>query len=66
MNARISPTEPQTQPGIASAEQGYVILDGPDGVAVTMTHQAAEQTAQSLHEAAQIAGRQMQDKGQGD
>jgi hypothetical protein len=53
---------PQTEPGVASAEDGYVILDGPDGIAVTMTPQAAERTAQSLHAAAEIADRQRQGK----
>jgi hypothetical protein len=40
--------------GIANAEQGLVILDGPDGVAVTLTAEAAEETAASLSAAAQL------------
>ncbi|MDR7156976.1 MULTISPECIES: uL15m family ribosomal protein [Sphingobium] len=45
----------QTQPGIASAEDGLVLLDGPDGIAVTMTAHAASETGKSLIEAAQRA-----------
>lgn len=41
--------------GQASAENGVVILDGPDGVAVTMTAEAAELTADSLRAAARLA-----------
>lgn len=47
--------QPQTEPGIASAEDGLVVLDGPDGVAVTMTPDAAARTGHSLIEAAAIA-----------
>ena len=39
--------QPQTEPGVATAEDGYVILDGPDGLAVTMTAAAATLTGQS-------------------
>jgi hypothetical protein len=38
--------------GEATAEEGEVVLDGPDGVAVTMTSDAADGTAISLHAAA--------------
>lgn len=44
--------KPCEDPGQACAENGLVILDGPDGVAVTMTADAAEQTADSLRAAA--------------
>jgi len=49
---------PEESPGIASAEQGVVLLDGPDGVAISMTPEAAEATARSLLIAAEEAGRQ--------
>ena len=40
-----------------SAEDGEVILDGPDGVDVKITPEAAEQTADNLiHGAAKAAG----------
>lgn len=50
--------QPQTQPGVATAEEGLVILDGPDGVAVTMTADAAQKTGHSLILAADIAAKQ--------
>lgn len=45
-------TEPQDQPGAASAEAGIVILDGPGGVAIAMTSDAAEETGKRLIAAA--------------
>lgn len=51
-----------TSPGRASAEQGQVMLDGPDGVALTMTPEAAVGTAWSLLEAAEVARRQRDDE----
>ena len=44
--------QPETQPGIATAERGLVFLDGPDGVATTMTPEAAAATGRSLIDAA--------------
>lgn len=38
-----------------TAEDGEVILDGPDGVDVTVTPEAAEQTAENLIEGAVMA-----------
>lgn len=46
---------PYDQPGKATAEGGVVLLDGPDGVAVTMTPDAAARTAESLRQAAELA-----------
>jgi hypothetical protein len=51
-------TETFDRPGVATAEQGQVLLDGPDGVAVSMTPEAAEATARSLVDAATAARRQ--------
>lgn len=45
-------------PGKAHAEEGVVILDGPDGVAVTMTAYSASETGKSLLEAARVAEEQ--------
>jgi len=42
----------QTKPGQAHSEDGLVVLDGPDGIAVTMTAEAARGTAASLKSAA--------------
>lgn len=50
--------KPHENAGIASAENGFVVLDGPDGVAVTMTADAAEATGTSLLQAAEEARRQ--------
>lgn len=48
-------TETEEDGGVASAEEGQVMLDGPDGVAVTMTPDAATETANSLIAAAERA-----------
>lgn len=36
------------QPSEVDAEDGKVVLDGPDGVAVLMTPEAAEETSERL------------------
>jgi hypothetical protein len=51
-----------TEPGIANAEEGFVVLDGPAGIAVTMTAGAAAGTGRSLIAAAEIAERQIADR----
>jgi hypothetical protein len=43
------------KPGKAFADQGQVMLDGPDGIAVSMTPEAAEGTAHELLRAASDA-----------
>jgi hypothetical protein len=43
------------EPTEVSAKDGEVILDGPDGVDVKVTPEAAEQTADNLIEGAVIA-----------
>jgi len=55
------PTDPHSTPGIATAEEGHVFLDGPNGVAITMTAQAAIATGQRLVEAGQEALRQQRE-----
>jgi len=54
-----SATQTQTKPGVANAEGGLVVLDGPDGVAVTMTPDAAKKTGTSLITAAELAKEQI-------
>jgi len=49
--------QPCTSAGAATAEEGIVLLDGPDGVAVAMTPQAARLTGEALLRAAQEAER---------
>lgn len=52
MNAHRAYAKACDQPGRATAEGGVVLLEGPDGIAVTMTAEAAVRTAQSLQRAA--------------
>lgn len=52
---------PQEEPGVASVEQGIVLLDGPNGVAITMTADCAMRTGLSLIAAAEEANRASQD-----
>lgn len=58
MTTDSSGREPVDVPGEASAEDGQVVLDGPDGVAVTLTPDAADGTATSLAAAATEARQQ--------
>lgn len=46
-------------PGKATAEAGQVLLDGPDGVSISLTPTAAEGTAEALLKAAVTARAQM-------
>jgi hypothetical protein len=50
--------EPETVAGKAIADSGVVLLDGPGGVAVAMTPDAARETGRQLIEAADVADRQ--------
>lgn len=59
MNAAYPGPQPEVEPGIATAEAGLVILDGPNGVAVTMTPDAAARTGQNLIDAARLAAQQV-------
>ena len=52
----------QSKPGQASAEKGEVMLDGPNGVAVSMTADAARKMSKSLSDAADDADRQAKGK----
>lgn len=49
---------PERSGGIATAEAGLVLLDGPNGIAVSMTPDAADDTALSLTLAAKEAREQ--------
>lgn len=51
----MSSTDIQDEPGLAFAEDGLVLLDGPAGVTLTLTPDAAERTGRSLIEAALAA-----------
>ncbi|MEZ0242398.1 MAG: hypothetical protein ACAH11_03415 [Sphingomonas sp.] len=60
MNPEVSHV-PADQPGVATAEQGIVLLDGPNGAALAMTPEAATITGYSLIAAAEEARRQAAD-----
>jgi hypothetical protein len=49
------------EPSEVSAEQGKVIVEGPDGVAITLTPDAAEETGRRLVFAASQARGQISD-----
>ncbi len=49
-------------PSDVSAEQGDVIVEGPNGVAVSLTPGAAEETARRMMQAASEARRQLETK----
>jgi hypothetical protein len=55
MTATSDTPTPHAEPGVATAEDGVVLLDGPDGLALTLTPDAAERTGQSLIDAAVAA-----------
>lgn len=48
-------SQPCDEPGIATADSGLVLMDGPDGVALTLTPKAAALTGQNLINAAEEA-----------
>lgn len=50
-----NPTEVFSSPGAANAEKGFVVLDGPDGIAITLTPEAAIGTGESLIKAGKAA-----------
>ncbi len=60
MNPEVSHV-PADQPGVATAEEGIVLLDGPNGAAIAMTPDAATITGYSLIAAAEEARRQNTD-----
>jgi hypothetical protein len=55
MNDMHSKAGPFRTGGIASAEEGCVLLDGPDGIAIALTPDAAEETGNNLIAAARAA-----------
>ena len=61
MTSRGGPSHVHDDAGQATAEQGIVMLDGPNGVAVAMTPEAARQTGGELLAAAVRAEAQLGD-----
>jgi len=51
----------QSEPSICAAEEGSVIVEGPDGVAITLTPDAAEETGRRMIKAASEARLQTPD-----
>jgi hypothetical protein len=49
------PQEPHDKPIHAAAEHGVVVLDGPDGLAASLTPRAARKSAEDMHRAADTA-----------
>lgn len=49
---------PETIAGVAAAQDGVVTLDGRDGLAITMTPEAAAETGRRLIAAAELAALQ--------
>lgn len=56
-----NPPKPEIEPGEASAEEGVVVLDGPDGVAISIQPEPAAETGRRLIDAAQEASEQQGD-----
>jgi hypothetical protein len=46
----MTPEKPWNEPSDVAAEDGEVVVDGPDGVAITLTPDAAVETSQRLLE----------------
>lgn len=61
MTAPGKPPQVYKDAGLATAEQGIVMLDGPNGVAVAMTPSAARRTGERLVAAAREAEAQTAD-----
>lgn len=57
--------QPHSEPGTASAEDGHVLLDGPGGIAITLTPDAATVTGERLVEAGRQARLQTPSGGDG-
>jgi hypothetical protein len=52
---------PYDTPSDVTAENGEVLIDGPDGIAISMTPDAAAETSDRLlHGAAQAQGQQIE------
>jgi len=59
----MSPEKPYDEPSEVAAEDGAVVVDGPDGVAITLTPKAAIETSQRLLDAGLTAqGQRVQKK----
>ena len=50
-----SPIEPEVDGVVAAADEGVVTVDGPLGIALSLTPEAAQSSARSLTDAAEAA-----------
>ena len=57
----MGPVTPHARPGNIAAEAGQVLVDGPNGLATSLTPDAAEETARLLIDAASAARQQLGD-----
>ena len=55
----MSRQQPHSAPSEVFVEQGQVYLDGPDGIAASLTTEAAEETGRRLIDAADEARQQL-------
>ena len=51
----MAPVQSHSEPSDVNAEEGIVIVEGPDGLAVTLTADAAEETGKRMIRAASEA-----------
>lgn len=58
----MSPKEPYDEPTQVTAIDGEVVLDGPDGIGVSMTPDAAEETSRRLKSGADVARDQLSEQ----
>lgn len=56
----MAPVTSHSEPSDVNAEQGSVIVEGPDGLAITLTPDAAEETGRRMLKAASEARGQEQ------
>lgn len=57
-----APKNLESKAGTADAEDGFVVLDGPDGVAITLTPEAANIMGESLIAASKVAIEQVRSR----
>ena len=53
----MSAPKPTDRPSRVAAEEGEVLVDGPNGIALSLTPEAAAETSQRLGEAARAIGK---------
>jgi hypothetical protein len=59
----MSAPKPIDRPSRVAAEDGEVLIDGPNGIALSLTPQAAAETSQRLGDAARAIGEKAAQRG---